>query len=112
MDLGTLEIVEGLRERRGVLAKRLGKVERDRRHESAALSADFEEQATERENDEVLDELDHRERQELARVDRALARVDAGCFGICDECGDDIDPRRLASLPDAEKCLRCAEAVE
>lgn len=112
LDLATLEIIEGLRDRRETLARRLGKVERDRRRAAGALPADFEEQVVERENDDVLDALDEREREELAHIERALDRVTAGCFGICDDCGQDVDPRRLESLPWAERCVKCAEATE
>jgi RNA polymerase-binding transcription factor DksA len=112
LDPSTLEVIERLRERRGVLGKRLRQVQGDRRRESAPLSADFAEQAVERENDDVLDALDERERDELALIDRALARVDAGCFGICDACGSDIDPRRLETLPETSHCIHCAEATE
>lgn len=107
-----LLVIERLRERRGVLEGRLGRVRADRRHEQGSLSADFEEQAVERENDEVLDGLDALEGRELEKIVLAMRRVDSGCFGICDDCGTDIDPLRLDAEPAAERCLSCAEAFE
>jgi DnaK suppressor protein len=46
----------------------------------------------------------------LARTERALAKLDAGSYGLCDACGDQIPPGRLRALPDAVFCLRCAKA--
>jgi RNA polymerase-binding transcription factor DksA len=45
---------------------------------------------------------------ELAAIDRALARLEAGTFGRCVNCRDAIDPRRLEVIPWAETCVGCA----
>jgi DnaK suppressor protein len=39
----------------------------------------------------------------------ALRRVDEGTYGICQECEEPINPRRLAAVPWASLCLRCQE---
>src|SRR5437588_2981910 len=49
---------------------------------------------------------------ELARatiedVDRALAKIDDGSYGRCDDCGEEIDRSRLEALPAARLCLDC-----
>ena len=44
----------------------------------------------------------------LARTERALAKLDQGTYGRCDECGEPIAPARLQALPDATLCLACA----
>jgi len=46
----------------------------------------------------------------LARTERALAKLDAGSYGICDACGDPISPGRMRALPDGVLCMRCAQA--
>ena len=46
--------------------------------------------------------------ERLAQIDRALARLDDGTYGICPRCGEPIDERRLAALPAAEHCVACA----
>jgi DnaK suppressor protein len=46
----------------------------------------------------------------LARTERALAKLDAGTYGLCDTCGDPIPAGRLRALPDAVLCMRCARA--
>jgi DnaK suppressor protein len=46
------------------------------------------------------------------RLTRALARLDAGTYGRCEECGRRIDPARLAALPEVELCRECQERRE
>jgi DnaK suppressor protein len=49
---------------------------------------------------------------ELAEVDRALARVVATTYGACVRCGRPIGTERLAARPTAELCIDCARAAE
>lgn len=46
--------------------------------------------------------------QTLARTERALAKLDDGTYGICDNCGEAISPGRMRALPDGVLCLTCA----
>ena len=46
--------------------------------------------------------------QALARTERALAKLDDGTYGLCDNCGEPISPGRLRALPDGVLCLTCA----
>jgi len=48
----------------------------------------------------------------LVRVDAALARLDAGGYGLCVECEREIATRRLQTLPFAERCQACEEKRE
>lgn len=48
-------------------------------------------------------------RLELEAIDTALARVDAGTYGVCATCGAEIDPERLLVVPLTSTCLRCAQ---
>ena len=43
----------------------------------------------------------------LADVDRALAKLDEGSYGICDQCGQPITPERLEAMPSATLCVTC-----
>jgi len=45
-----------------------------------------------------------------ARV--ALRRIQEGTFGTCQECDEDIHPKRLAAVPWATFCIRCQEAAD
>jgi DnaK suppressor protein len=47
-------------------------------------------------------------RSRLADVDAALARRDAGGYGVCESCGRPIAPERLAARPAARTCIDCA----
>jgi DnaK suppressor protein len=57
-----------------------------------------------------LDLLGEVERAEIARIDAALERMEAGGYGICRSCGEPIEPRRLAAVPLALECAACAGA--
>lgn len=49
---------------------------------------------------------------ELRRIDAALARIRAGNFGACVECGEPIAAARLNAQPAVALCLACAESRE
>lgn len=46
----------------------------------------------------------------LAGIERALAKIDGGSYGICDDCGERIAPARLAARPAASLCVACSRA--
>jgi RNA polymerase-binding protein DksA len=54
----------------------------------------------------------HRDIQELLDLDAALARIRAGTFGTCTDCGDVIPMLRLNAYPTAKRCRPCQEAHE
>jgi DnaK suppressor protein len=47
------------------------------------------------------------ERRELAAIERALAKMATGNFGVCEECAEEIPPKRLMVLPEARLCAQC-----
>ena len=81
-------------------------------HLSALHSSDSEEQAQERENDDVLVAIKQESSAEIREIKRALQRIDEGDYGICSSCQEDISPARLAALPYATLCINCAEKKE
>ncbi len=46
----------------------------------------------------------------LAKIDRALQRMDAGTYGICDRCGKPIEKARVKALPYVDLCIKDAQA--
>lgn len=48
----------------------------------------------------------------LARVEKALRRLEAGTYGVCEGCGEEIDPARLEVLPQATRCVGCQQQRE
>lgn len=53
-----------------------------------------------------------REANQLRSVRAALQRIKQGSFGICQECEEDIHPKRLAAVPWAPYCIHCQEAAD
>ena len=72
-------------------------------------SKDWEELATEREGDEVLEKLGQSGEVEMARIRAALARMAAGTYGVCVTCGSEISSERLDLLPYTPFCRTCAK---
>lgn len=72
-------------------------------------SADSAEQVTERENEDVLRHLQEETRVELQQVRASLKRLETGEYGVCANCGSEISSARLAALPYATLCIRCAD---
>ena len=103
------ELRQQLLARLAALERRVVRLSGDLRHESDPLEHDFEEQATQRENEEVLAGLDDAGRRELAAIRAALNRIEAGTYGTCVACGEAIAPQRLRALPTATRCVDCAE---
>lgn len=48
----------------------------------------------------------------LARMENALTKLEKGTYGVCEECGDRIDPARLRALPYATLCFECQRQLE
>ncbi len=59
-----------------------------------------------------LSQLGEVEQRELTQIDAAIARLEAGEFGVCRDCGEAIDPGRLAALPFVLYCADCASRRE
>ena len=90
------------------LTERLARVHAHSGHRTEAVARDSGEQAIERENDEVVEALGARLRGELAALNAALARVAAGTYGQCADCGESIGDARHAALPLTAVCASCA----
>ena len=66
-----------------------------------------EEEATESFELEKRLALEKRLRDHLAETEHALHKFDEGTYGLCDNCGQPIDPARLEALLQANLCLSC-----
>ena len=64
------------------------------------VTKDWEDSAVEREEDEVLEDLGR----------AGLVEIEAGTYGICPQCGDDISDERLDVVPHAALCRNCMKA--
>lgn len=63
-------------------------------------------------NQNLVFKLRDRERQLLSKIDEALARMDDGSFGTCEDCEEPIEPRRLEARPVSTLCIACKERQE
>ena len=100
---------------RAVLTARVAELDRVSRHRDAIM--------VERSADQ-LDEIQAASQRALAvcNLDRefnqlrdacaALRRMDEGSFGTCQECDEEIHPKRLAAVPWATFCIQCQVAVD
>jgi RNA polymerase-binding transcription factor DksA len=98
--------------RRDSLVKRLASLD-EKLHQieeelESHQSKDWEEMATEREGDEVLEGMGVSGQHEIRMIKAALQRMDEGEYGTCMKCGDDISEDRLDVLPWTPFCRKCA----
>jgi len=92
-------------ERKQKLAELLGKIEKSARRK---LEKDSEQQAIDRENEEVLTSLDDSLNEEFEEITNALNKLKQGTYGNCDKCGREIALKRLEAIPYANLCINCA----
>ena len=88
------------------LQQRVQRIEKDL---ASPHSADSAEQAVERENDYVFRSLKLEAEEELGLIDSALRRLEAGEYGYCTHCGEEIQSSRLEVMPWALRCINCAD---
>ncbi len=103
------QTVSKLQTLRNELTHRIEAIDADIHHKKEPVEKDFAEQVTQRENDEVLSAIDDEAQQTVNLIDAALARIEAGNYGICTKCNIEIPEKRLSALPYATTCVDCAE---
>jgi RNA polymerase-binding transcription factor DksA len=103
------DVKQRLEQRKQELEERISKIGDDIRHVNRPVETDSAEAVVDHENDEVIDALGNAAADELTAVNRALQRLEAGNYGVCDSCGKTISAERLEILPDAQKCVECAD---
>ena len=89
------------------ISQRINLIDKEIKHED--MSSNWTEQATERENDEVLESLGNSSEQELLQINNALKRIDSGDYFSCNICGEEIPSSRLELLPFSSRCVSCAD---
>ena len=94
-----------LNAKRTEFSNRIGAIKRDI---TGGLDSDSKEQVIQLENQEVLDALGNEAAEELQRITLALQKIENDSYGICESCGEKIDPRRLEARPQSIRCIACA----
>ncbi len=73
---------------------------------------DLGDQATAETDRNFMLRLRGREQRLLKKIDEAIERIDNGTFGICDDCGNEIDVKRLEARPVTTMCIECKTLQE
>ena len=94
-----------LEARLAALNDRLGAIETELQSHD---EKDWEELATAREGDEVLESIGVGSQEEMRAIKAALLRIEAGSYGVCLRCGGTISEARLDLLPFTPFCKDCA----
>lgn len=53
-----------------------------------------------------------REKGLLDKIEKALAKIEDGSFGVCDSCAEEIAIKRLEARPETTLCIQCKEEQE
>ncbi len=61
---------------------------------------------------ETAQSLSNHARRLLTEIDDALRRIEAGTYGVCERCGEMIEPERLEAIPYTTMCLECKRREE
>ncbi|MGC2062189.1 MAG: TraR/DksA C4-type zinc finger protein [Thermodesulfovibrionales bacterium] len=73
---------------------------------------DLGDQATAETDRNFMLRLRGREQRLLNKINEAIDRIDSGIFGICDDCGNEIDVKRLEVRPVTTMCIECKTLQE
>src|SRR6516162_5641280 len=63
-------------------------------------------------SDEIATQLAELEARELSQIERALARIKQGIYGVCEVCQGKIPVARLNALPYSTTCIECQREME
>jgi RNA polymerase-binding transcription factor DksA len=104
-DLGRTK--DALLARRASLRQRHERIQQDLQRRNDPLVADAPDRAVQLHNDAALHVIDEATNDELVTIAAALQRLDQGLYGICKDCGGEIEDVRLQMLH-AVTCSDCA----
>lgn len=103
------EILQG--QQRDLIEKAKKTLEQEMELDVNELPDDMDFATTQSDQGMVL-RLRGREKTLLKKIQEALARIDAGEFGICEECGEEIGQKRLEARPVTTLCIQCKSEQE
>lgn len=102
-------IKQELENRRIELEERLERTHKHIYQKDEPVSANFNEQIKQTENDDLVMALEADGIEELAQVKNALQRIADGEYQECARCGEEIAAERLQAIPYTDRCINCAE---
>jgi DnaK suppressor protein len=107
-----LRLHKSLVGRRDELRRRLGGELKDLRVRSSDSTGDAADLAFDSGSEEVTSQLAELEARELNQVERALAKLKQGTYGLCEGCQKKIPITRLNALPFSTACVSCQREME
>jgi DnaK suppressor protein len=107
-----LRLHKSLMSRRDELRRRLGGELKDLRSSKTADTGDAADLAFDSGSEEVSSQLAELESRELSQIERALARLKQGTYGLCEGCQRKIPVARLNALPFSTTCVECQREME
>lgn len=108
----TARFKKSLQLRQQELRRSLSKVQEEGRTVEPDHGKDEGDRATTSQTRELLFHQSSRDRSLLAAIDAALSRVQAGTFGECLNCEQEINIKRLEAVPWVRYCITCQELIE
>ncbi len=107
------------RQRKSLLAFREELAEDVQKMQENITEADGSDEADDREDIAAINTIREQDmaggnvlKSQIVEIDQALAAIDDGSYGVCQNCGQAINPERLQAKPWAMLCIDCQEAVE
>ena len=98
--------------RREGLFRQVTEAEMSSRERDAEATQDPADMAANAYTKELLISMSANDRRMLEMIDEALKRVEAGDYGECVNCGEDVSEKRLAAVPWARYCVKCQDLQE
>jgi DnaK suppressor protein len=91
------------------LLRQVSKSEKDGREADEEATQDIADKAVNSYTKEFLFHQSHENRRILQLISEALDRMKAGTYGLCVECGQEVQQKRLDAVPWARHCIECQE---
>ena len=107
-----LRLHKSLVARRDELRKRLGGELQDLRLYKSLDGGDAADQAFDAGSEEISSQLAELEARELIQIERSIAKLKRGTFGVCEGCNKKIPVARLNALPFSTTCIECQRETE
>src|SRR5581483_2817173 len=108
-----LRLHKSLMARRAELRRRLGRELNDLGHlNPSAASGDTADAAFDTGSEEIASHLAELEARELRQIERAMTKIKAGTYGVCEGCQTKIPVVRLNALPYSTLCVKCQREME
>ena len=98
--------------RREGLFRLVTEAEMSSRERDAEATQDPADMAANAYTKELLISMSANDRRLLGHIDESLARIEAGEYGHCVNCGEPVPEKRLEAVPWARFCVKCQDLQE